>query len=62
MKKKSKKNKLTWLLKVEEDTYGQYIVLPQGLLDQVGWKEGDSIIWDETKTGYTLTKAPEPKE
>jgi len=51
-----KKNKLVWLLDVKQDKNGSYIEFPDNLLEQVGWKLGDRILWKETKNGYELTK------
>jgi hypothetical protein len=43
---------------IEEN--GEYIVpLPQELLDEVGWKEGDTLDWREENGAYILTKKEE---
>jgi hypothetical protein len=43
---------------IEEN--GEYIVpLPQELLDEVGWHEGDTIDWREENGSFVLTKKEE---
>jgi len=37
---------MTWTVDVKEDEKGdQYIILPDGVLDQAGWQEGDELEW-----------------
>jgi bifunctional DNA-binding transcriptional regulator/antitoxin component of YhaV-PrlF toxin-antitoxin module len=48
---------MTYVAKVEEDENGAYIVFPDEMMEQVGWKEGDQIKWTDNGDGsYTLTK------
>jgi hypothetical protein len=46
-------------LKIEQnETTGEcFILLPEDLLEQMDWVEGDNIIWVDNKDGtFTLTK------
>jgi hypothetical protein len=48
-----------WLIQVKEnqETKELYLELPNEALSQVGWDEGDTIIWDELDNGnWSLTK------
>jgi len=50
---------MTFTLQVEhnESTDEYYIILPQQLLNHVGWVEGDNIKWKSQKDGsFLLTK------
>ena len=38
----------SWILTVEEDGI---LPLPQDLLDEAGWKEGDHLHWIDNKDG-----------
>ena len=38
----------SWILTVEEDGI---LLLPQDLLDEAGWKEGDHLHWIDNKDG-----------
>ena len=61
MKKKTLlKSKPAWKIKVQTDPLSGdlFIELPAGLLEQVGWKEGDDVLWTEKKNGWELTKTP----
>ncbi len=42
-----------WLVTVQENnkTKELYIEFPPGSLDQVGWDEGDELIWEELDHG-----------
>jgi hypothetical protein len=42
-----------WTVTVEEDpvTGDLLLPLPQNLLDQYGWKEGDHVKWTDNKDG-----------
>jgi hypothetical protein len=50
-----------WTVTVEEanDGSGDIVLpLPQELLDLQGWKEGDTLLWEDAGNGtWTLTKA-----
>lgn len=48
-----------FVLNVEEDSNGeQYITLPEEIILEVDWKEGDVIEWiaDSDNLSYTLRK------
>ena len=50
---------MTYTLKVEqsEDTGEYYIVLPEELLKQMNWQQGDNIVWNNNEDGsFTLKK------
>jgi bifunctional DNA-binding transcriptional regulator/antitoxin component of YhaV-PrlF toxin-antitoxin module len=50
---------MTYTLKVEHNelTDEYYVLLPQELLNKVGWVEGDNIKWKPQKDGsFILTK------
>jgi nitrous oxide reductase accessory protein NosL len=49
----------TWTLLVEEDPETKDLILqfPDDLLEQAGWKEGDTLEWTDNKDGsYSLKK------
>jgi hypothetical protein len=50
----------TWTITVEEadDGSGELVLpFPEDLLQQAGWKEGDTLEWKEASDGaWTLTK------
>jgi hypothetical protein len=51
--------KKKWTIVLEEDTETGELVLPftPEILEELGWKEGDSIRWKNNKDGsWTLTK------
>ena len=51
-----------WTIKLEQDPDGEDLLLPlpQEVMDLLGWKEGDTLIWDDTTDGtYTLRKKNE---
>ena len=51
-------------LEIQEDpvTGEQYIELPQRLLAQLGWKEGDDLEWVELENGSWSVKKVENGE
>lgn len=56
---KKQQNRISWEVTVQEDpeTGDALLPLPQELLDQMGWKEGDEIEWKETTDGaFVITK------
>ena len=55
-------NKYT--IKLEEDGYGNLIIpFTAELLEEVGWKEGDTLQWTNNKDGsYMITKKDEATE
>ena len=55
---------MTYTLKVERNelTDEYYVLLPQELLNKVGWVEGDDIKWQSQKDGsFILTKNEKSK-
>jgi hypothetical protein len=51
----------SWTVTLEEDPeFGDLIApLPEDMLTEVGWKEGDEILWTDNGDGsWTLTKKP----
>ena len=47
----------SWTVTVEEDGI---LSLPQDLLDEAGWKEGDVLDWTDNKNGtWSLSKKEE---
>lgn len=47
----------TFTAEVQEDEQGAFIVFPDDMMEQVGWKEGDQIEWIDNGNGsYTLKK------
>lgn len=52
----------SWLIEVQEngETKELFIEFPQAALDQVGWDEGDTLIWEELPNGsWSITKKEE---
>lgn len=50
---------MTYTLKVERNEFTDeyYVILPQELLNKVGWAEGDNIKWKpQTNGSFILTK------
>ena len=48
-----------WVLEVKENqkTKEVYIEFPEEALSQVGWDEGDTLLWEELDNGaWSLTK------
>jgi hypothetical protein len=48
-----------WVVTVQEhnETKELYLQFPPGAIDQVGWDEGDTIVWGDNQDGtWTLTK------
>ena len=47
-----------WIITVQENGKDKelFIEFPPDALDQVGWDEGDTLIWEETDHGFVLTK------
>lgn len=57
-----KVNDREWLIKVQENGEDKelYIEFPPDALDQVGWDEGDTLLWEELPNGaWQLTKKEE---
>ncbi len=51
------KNK-SWVLEVQEDEQGEKLIeLPEDLLAEAGWKEGDVLVWSDNEDGsWSLNK------
>ena len=49
---------IAWILDVEENSTGDAILtFPPDLLEQAGWKGGDTLAWIDNKDGsWTLEK------
>jgi len=48
-----------WTITLEEDPETGELILPfpEDFLDQVGWKEGDTLVWkDEGNGAWSMTK------
>jgi bifunctional DNA-binding transcriptional regulator/antitoxin component of YhaV-PrlF toxin-antitoxin module len=49
----------SWTLTVDEDpdTEEGILILPEDLLKEAGWKEGDNLLWIDNKDGsWSLVK------
>jgi bifunctional DNA-binding transcriptional regulator/antitoxin component of YhaV-PrlF toxin-antitoxin module len=52
---------MSYILEVQEDDNGdQFIVLPDELIDELGWQEGDVLDWDVRSNGIILSKVSDP--
>jgi len=52
----------TLTVQYNKHTEEYYVILPQQLLDQVGWVEGDEIKWKQRKDkSFVLTKVKNKK-
>ena len=48
---------MSYILEVQEDENGdQYIVLPDEVIEDLGWQEGDVLNWDVRGNGIVITK------
>jgi hypothetical protein len=56
----------TWTVTIEEADDGSedlVLPLPQNLLDQVGWREGDVLEWSNNEDGtYYIQKVKDEKD
>ena len=51
----------SYILEVQEDDSGdQFIVLPDEVIEDLGWQEGDILNWDVKGDGIVLTKVNDP--
>jgi bifunctional DNA-binding transcriptional regulator/antitoxin component of YhaV-PrlF toxin-antitoxin module len=51
----------SYILEVQEDDNGdQFIVLPDEVIEDLGWQEGDVLNWDVKGEGIILTKVNDP--
>lgn len=52
---------MSYILEVQEDENGdQYIVLPDEIIEDLGWQEGDILNWDVRSNGIVLSKVHDP--
>ena len=52
---------MSYILEVQEDENGdQYIVLPDEVIEDLGWREGDILNWDVQGDGIVLSKVNDP--
>jgi bifunctional DNA-binding transcriptional regulator/antitoxin component of YhaV-PrlF toxin-antitoxin module len=52
---------MSYILEVQEDENGdQYIVLPEEVIEDLGWQEGDVLNWDVRGDGIVLSKVHDP--
>ena len=48
---------MSYILEVQENEHGdQYLVLPDEVVEELGWHEGDILDWDVRGSGIILTK------
>jgi len=48
---------MSYILEVEEDENGDpFITLPDEILEELGWQEGDVLEWDVKGNGIVLNK------
>jgi hypothetical protein len=50
---------MKWTITLEEDPETGELILPfpEDFLEQVGWKEGDTLVWkDEGNGAWSMTK------
>lgn len=48
---------MSYILEVQEDENGDpYITLPDEVIEELGWQEGDVLNWDVRGPGICLTK------
>ena len=52
---------MSYILEVQEDENGdQYITLPDEVIEDLGWQEGDVLNWDVRSNGIILNKVNDP--
>jgi bifunctional DNA-binding transcriptional regulator/antitoxin component of YhaV-PrlF toxin-antitoxin module len=48
---------MSYILEVQEDENGdQYITLPDEVIEDLGWQEGDLLNWDVRSNGIIISK------
>jgi bifunctional DNA-binding transcriptional regulator/antitoxin component of YhaV-PrlF toxin-antitoxin module len=48
---------MSYILEVQEDENGDcYILLPDDVIEELGWEEGDVLNWDVRGDGIALSK------
>ena len=53
----------SYILEVQEDDSGDlFIVLPDEVIEDLGWHEGDVLNWDVKGEGIILSKVNDPSE
>jgi bifunctional DNA-binding transcriptional regulator/antitoxin component of YhaV-PrlF toxin-antitoxin module len=51
----------SYILEIQEDDNGeQFIILPDEVIEDLGWQEGDILNWDVKGEGIILTKVSDP--
>jgi bifunctional DNA-binding transcriptional regulator/antitoxin component of YhaV-PrlF toxin-antitoxin module len=46
-----------YTLQVQEDSEGQlYFEFPEEVMQELGWSEGDELLWEETDGGWIIKK------
>ena len=57
-------NDKSWILEVQQNgkTKELFIEFPPGCLDQVGWDEGDDLIWEELPDGNWSIRKKEDED
>jgi bifunctional DNA-binding transcriptional regulator/antitoxin component of YhaV-PrlF toxin-antitoxin module len=52
---------MSYILEVQEDENGdQFIVLPEEVIEDLGWQEGDILNWDVKGEGIIISKVHDP--
>ena len=52
---------MSYILEVQEDENGeQFIVLPDEVIEDLGWQEGDLLNWDVRGNGIVISKVNDP--
>ena len=52
---------MSYILEVQEDDNGdQYIILPEEVMEDLGWQEGDILNWDVKGEGIIISKVNDP--
>jgi len=52
---------MSYILEVQEDENGdQFIVLPEEVIEDLAWQEGDILNWDVRGEGIVLSKVNDP--
>lgn len=52
---------MSYILEVQEDENGdQYIVLPDEVIEDLGWQEGDVLNWDVKGDGIVISRVHDP--
>jgi bifunctional DNA-binding transcriptional regulator/antitoxin component of YhaV-PrlF toxin-antitoxin module len=52
---------MSYVLEVQEDENGEsFIILPEEVLEDLGWHEGDVLDWKVKGEGFILSKLNDP--